>query len=144
VTADHRAQVDELLADYRRSRDQLASVHRALATVRESASSPDGAVTATVGPGGSLVRLEIADGAYRHYRPERLAALIVDTTAAAAAKAARVAGDLIAPVLPAGTDPAALLRGTADLTAAELAPPAPVAEENFEERTWLESGGAIR
>ena len=143
MTADHRAQVEDLLADYRRGREQLASVHRALATVRESASSPDGAVTATVGPGGALVKLEIADGAYRHYRPERLAALIVDTTEAAAAKAARVANDLVAPVLPADTDPAALLRGTADLTPAELAPPAPV-DDSFENRTWLESSGGIR
>jgi DNA-binding protein YbaB len=146
VTADHQAQVEELLADYRRGRDQLASVHHALAAVRESATSPDGLVTVTVGPGGILLDLRFADVAYRNYRPERLAALIVETTATAAAKAARVANDLVAPVLPAGADPAALLGGTADLTPGELAPPArpAVDERSFEERTWLQSGGTLR
>jgi DNA-binding protein YbaB len=137
VTADHRAQVEDLLADYRRSRDQLASVHRALSVVHESASSPDGAVTATVGPGGHLTKLEIHEDAYRHYRPERLAALIVKTVAAATAQAMDASADLIAPVLPADADPEALLRGTADLTAAELTPP-PVPEDSFENRTWLD------
>lgn len=142
MATDHQAQVDELLADYRRSRDQLASVHQALASVRASATSSDGLVTATVGPDGVLVDLEFADVAYRNYRPERLAALVVEATVAAAAKAARRANDLVAPVLPAGTDPAALLRGTADLTPAELAPPAPVVDDSFEHRSWLESGTA--
>lgn len=143
MPADHRAQVEDLLADYRRGREQLASVHRALADLRASASSPDGAITATVGSGGTLIKLEIADGTYRHYRPERLAAAIVDTIRAASAKAARAASDIVAPVLPPGTDPEALLRGTADLTPQELAPPAPV-EDSFENRTWLESGGVMR
>jgi DNA-binding protein YbaB len=142
LSSDHQAQVEELLADYRRSRDQLASVHQKLAAVRESATSPDGLVKATVGPDGVLVDLEFSDVAYRNYRPERLAELIVDATAAAAAKAARVASDLVAPVLPADTDPEALLRGTADLTPAELAPPAaPVVDDSFENRaSWLDSG----
>jgi len=54
---DHRAQVEEMLADYRRSREQLASVQRELAAVSGRASSPDGTVDATVGPGGKLVGL---------------------------------------------------------------------------------------
>jgi DNA-binding protein YbaB len=139
VSADHQVQVDDLLAGYRRSRDQLASVHRALSTVHESATSRDGAVRATVGPGGHLTALDIHEDAYRHYRPERLALLIVETVAAAAAKAMTVSTELIAPVLPADADPDALLRGTADLTPAELAPPRPP-DESFENRTWLESG----
>lgn len=138
MTADHRAQVDELLADYRRSREQLASVHHRLASVSESATSADGLVTVTVGPGGVLTGLVISAAAYRH-PPAELAALIVATTAVAASQAAKVAGELVAPVLPADSDPAALLRGTADLTPAELVPPSPLPiEESFENRTWLE------
>jgi DNA-binding protein YbaB len=138
VTADHRAQVDELLADYRRSREQLASVHHRLATVSESVTSADGLVTATVGAGGVLTDLVISDNAYR-LRQADLAALIVATAGAAASAAAKVACDAMAPVLPADTDPAALLRGTADLAPAELVPPAPVSvEESYENQTWLE------
>jgi hypothetical protein len=145
VSVDHRAQVEELLADYRRSRDQLASVHRALASVSESVRSEDGAVTATVGPQGTLTGLVIDESAYRRYRPAELADLIVRTASAAAARATRAAGELVAPVLPPGTDPEALLRGTADLTPAELrsAPPAP-ADESFEERSWMDTGGRAR
>jgi DNA-binding protein YbaB len=142
---DHRAQVEELLAEYRRSREQLASVHHALAALTESASSDDGAVRATVGQRGTLTALVIDDSAYRRYRPAELADLIVRTTAAAAAKAARAASEVVAPVLPPGSDPEALLRGTADLAPAELRPVSqqPV-EENFEERTWMERGGIGR
>jgi DNA-binding protein YbaB len=141
VAADHRAQVEELLADYRRSRDQLATVHQQLASVSQSATSPDGLVTATVGAAGTLTGLTIAEVAYRQYRPADLAALIVSTTAAAATMVAKLAAEVVAPVLPADTDPEALLRGTADLSPVELVPPAPV-EESYENRTWLKSGGA--
>ncbi|HET9143170.1 YbaB/EbfC family nucleoid-associated protein [Actinophytocola sp.] len=141
MTVDHQAQVDELVAGYRRSREQLASVQQALAAVRAAASSEDGLVTATVGPGGVLAGLTIDERAYRTYRPDELAALIVRTTAVAARLAARSAEDLVAPLLPSGADPAALLHGSADLTPAELAPPAVAAEESFENQTWMRRGG---
>lgn len=150
MTTDHRAQVDELLADYRRSRDQLASVQRDLARISGSATSPDGSVTAVVDAKGALTDLELGDHAYRQ-RPAQLAALIVRTTREAAAKAAEGAYRALSPVLPAGTDPEALLRGTADLRPEEIgvdetrAPeaarrrPAVVDDEDFEQREWLEA-----
>jgi len=146
VVADHAAQVEELLADYRRSRDQLAGVHTALAAISESATSPCGLVTATVSAQGALTALTIDDGAYRRYRPAELATVVVRTTAAADALAARAAGHVVAPVLPAGTDPEALLRGTADLTPAEVAPPRPAADpdDSFEHVSWLESDSPRR
>jgi DNA-binding protein YbaB len=137
VVADHRAQVDELVADYRRSREQLAAVQRALAAIRESATSEDGSVTATVGVRGTLTGLVITHAAYRSHRPAELADLIVRTTAAAATRATRSASDIIAAVLPSATDPSALLQGTADLQAGELQPATPDPDEGFEEHTWL-------
>lgn len=142
MTTDHRAQVDELLADYRRSRDQLASVQRDLAKVTASATSPDGTVTATVGARGTLTDLELTDAAYR-MRPAQLAQVIVRTTQDAAARAAERTYRAMAPVLPAGTDPEALVRGTADLRPDEIVPPAPKRrpvvedDEDFEQRDWL-------
>ncbi|MEV6240359.1 YbaB/EbfC family nucleoid-associated protein [Lentzea sp. NPDC051838] len=116
---DHRAQVEELLADYRRSREQLASVQRELAAVSGTASSPDGTVTAVVGAGGKLAGLELSELAYRRHRPEQLAELIVRTVAAAAASAAEGTYQTLSAVLPPSTDPAALVAGTADLKPAE-------------------------
>jgi DNA-binding protein YbaB len=140
--ADHRAQVEDLLADYRRSRDQLAGVQRALAAISESTVSPCGLVRATVSAQGALTGLDIHESAYRNYRPQELAAVIVRVTAAAAAQASRAASEVVAPVLPAGTDPDALLRGTADLTPAEYAPVEPkwVDDGSFEDMSWMEPG----
>ncbi|CCH34888.1 YbaB/EbfC family nucleoid-associated protein [Actinosynnema sp. NPDC047251] len=149
MTTDHRAQVDELLADYRRSRDQLASVHRDLAGITAAATSPDGTVTATVGAQGTLTDLELTDAAYR-LRPAQLAQVILRTTQEAAAKAAERTYRTLGPVLPAGTDPEALVRGTADLRPDEIAPPPAKRprvvedDEDFEQRDWLNvetSGG---
>lgn len=146
---DHRARVDELLADYRRSRGHLATVHQQLAAVSASASSDDGSITATVGPRGTLTGLTLTDEAYRRYRPAELATEILRLTATASSAALSQAGELIAPALPAGTDPAALLLGTADLSPDELRPepvaPSAVRTEteddgDFEERSWLAEG----
>jgi DNA-binding protein YbaB len=143
VVADHRAQVEDLLAGYRRSREQLGAVQRSLATVRETVTSDDGQVSVTVSASGTLVALAINEDAYRVLRPRDLAALIVRTTAEATARVTRQASEVLAPVLPADTDPAALLRGTADLSDDELTPkPAPESpDETFENETWMQSGG---
>lgn len=144
MEADHRAQVEELLAGYRRSREQLGAVQRELAAIQESASSEDGLVTVTVRASGQLVGLTIVDNAYRHLRPHELAGMVVALTAAAAAKVGRAAGAAIAPVLPRDTDPDALLRGTADLTPAELAPQRGDADETFEDLSWMRAEGKQR
>lgn len=135
-----QANAEQLLADYRRSREQLASVHRALATLTVSETSPDGAVTVTVGAQGVLTDLSIHDETYRHYRPQRLADTIVRLTAAAATRAAAQAAHLMAPVLPPGTDPAALLAGTADLRPDEIEPPRPSPFDTDDHigRSWME------
>jgi DNA-binding protein YbaB len=144
VVADHRAQVDDLIAGYRRSREQLGAVQRQLATVRETVTSEDGLVAVTVSASGTLVGLSIAEQAYRALHPTDLAALIVRTTAEATAKVTRAAGEVLAPVLPRDTDPDALLRGTADLSAQELTPPVveDLPDETFENKTWMQSGSA--
>jgi DNA-binding protein YbaB len=136
---DHQAEVERLLADYRRSREQLAAVCRALAEIVVSQSSSDGTVTVTVGAQGVLTGLHLEPDAYRWYRPADLAALIVRLAAVAAEQAATSAQRVIEPVLPPGIDPAAVLAGTADLRPRETAPPAPrEADDSLDGRTWLE------
>ena len=48
MPTDHRDEVAQLMADYRRGREQLASVQQALRSIAESVTSADGLVTATV------------------------------------------------------------------------------------------------
>ncbi|GAA3843234.1 YbaB/EbfC family nucleoid-associated protein [Saccharothrix violaceirubra] len=141
MTTDHRAQVDELLADYRRSRDRLATVQRDLATIVETATSPDGSVRATVGAQGTLTDLELDDHAYR-MPPRQLAQVVLRTVQEAAGRAAERTFRTLGTVLPAATDPEALVHGRADLRPEEIAPPAPVRsrrddDEDFEQRDWL-------
>lgn len=142
MVADHRAQVEDLIAGYRRSREQLGTVQRELTTVRETVTSEDGLIAVTVSASGALAGLVIAENAYRALRPADLAALIVRTTAEATARVTRAASEVLAPVLPTDSDPEALLRGTADLSVAELTP-VPAAEppdETFEDKSWMRSG----
>jgi DNA-binding protein YbaB len=143
VASDHQAQVDELLAEYRRSREQLAGMQRSLAAISESVTSPDGLVKATVGAHGTLTDLVIADAAYVRLSPSDLAKVVVRTAAAAATKASETANRTVSPLLPVHTDPAALLAGRADLTPAELAPAQPRRpdDESFEDLSWMDGPG---
>lgn len=124
--------MDELLADYRHSREQLASVQWELGAVTAAASDPDGLLTATVGARGALTGLAISDEAYQRYRPSELAGQIVRATGSATLRALAAAAVVLAPVLPAGTDQRAVLLGTADLEAVDIAPPKLATEEDSE------------
>jgi DNA-binding protein YbaB len=141
VASDHRAQVEELLADYRRSREQLASMQQTLAAISETVASSDSAVTATVGAHGTLTGLIISDEAYLRYRPSELGKLVVQTVAAATAKASEAANRTVSPLLPVQTDPAALLAGRADLSDAEIVPPGRhrADDDSFEDVSWLDN-----
>ncbi|RZS33864.1 DNA-binding protein YbaB [Herbihabitans rhizosphaerae] len=141
LSADHQAEVDGLLAEYRRSREQLAAVQQELAAIRVTASTEDGGITVTVGPQGTLTNLVITDAAHQRYRAAELAAIVVRLATAAAAQASERAARTLTPVLPADSDPAAVLRGTADLSDAEIAPKKPPpSEESFEDvPTWMDT-----
>ncbi len=149
MPVDHQSEVDQLMADYRRSREQLVAVQRGLASIREIATSPDELVTVTVGPRGTLVDLVIDDRAYQRLRPAELAELIVRTTDVAVAGATKRMHDQLTPVLPAGSDPEAVLSGRADLADSEVEPePQPGRharrrreDDSFEHRTFLTDGG---
>jgi DNA-binding protein YbaB len=138
----HQAEAERLLAGYRRSREQLAAAHRALAALSVSERSQDGAVTVTVGATGTLTDLTIRADVSRHYRPQRLAETILQLTGAAAQRAAAEAAKLLEPVLPPAADPDALLAGTADLQPDELAPPAVDGRDGHRadepRRSWLQ------
>jgi DNA-binding protein YbaB len=143
VPVDHQAEVDQLMADYRRSREQLVAVQRGLAAIQETATSQDELVTVTVGPRGTLIDLVIDELAYRRLRPSELAETIVRTTDLAVARATKRMHEQLAPVLPAGADPDAVLSGRADVTDAEVAPaprPASREDDSFEHRNWLVDG----
>ncbi|WP_317494605.1 YbaB/EbfC family nucleoid-associated protein [Haloechinothrix sp. LS1_15] len=143
---DHRARVDELLTEYHRSREQLAATHRELATIREATSVAGGLVTATVGPLGTLEELRIAPEAYARLTATELSSQIVRATTEAAARARSRAADVLAGVLPTGTDPHALLLGTTELSghdgAGAIAPGRSGRQVPRQDAGWVRETGA--
>jgi hypothetical protein len=148
--ASHSDQVEELLADYRRTREQLASVHKTLLSIKESVTSQDGLITATVGPHGNLLGLVIAEAAYQRYRAAELAREVLRTVTAASGRAAERANATLLPVLPPDSDPAALVAGRADLQPAEITPEPPPSRPrpsprqhdddlSYEEHSWMDT-----
>lgn len=89
MIADLEARARELGERSRELRDRLRG---AQATQR----SPDGAVTATVAPNGSLRHIEFSPDATR-FSPARLGEIVLDTVRRAQARAARQAADSVGP-----------------------------------------------
>lgn len=143
MMTDHQAEVERLLAEYRRSREQLGAVHRELAAITVSRTSQDNSITVTVGPQGTLTGLDISEDAYHRYRAYELAAAIVELVTEAAVQAAAMAQKVLEPVLPRTADPKAVLAGTADLRPEEIVPVQANGateddDESLDQRSWLE------
>jgi DNA-binding protein YbaB len=100
VRPEWQAHIDELLGQYRQLRDNLGRMQREMAELTATAESPDGAVRATVGHRGDLVRLEINPRAQRALDSVTLAEVIVSTTRQAAADVARKTREVVEPNLP--------------------------------------------
>ncbi|WP_406688784.1 YbaB/EbfC family nucleoid-associated protein [Saccharopolyspora sp. ID03-671] len=132
MPTDHRARAEELLADYRRSRENLDDTRRDLAAVTATAASDDGRVRVVVGPQGALRELVLADDVAQRMRPAELAATVVRLSAEAARTAAQRTAAVLADVLPAGTDPELLLGP----------PPEPLPRNETPRRSDVSSGDA--
>ncbi|WP_245560159.1 YbaB/EbfC family nucleoid-associated protein [Actinopolyspora halophila] len=155
MAVEDRARVEELVAEYRRSRERTSALRGELEAMEETATSERGAVSVTVGSEGALRDLRLSEQAYQQHRPAELAELIVRLSGAAADRAARRAEAAVTEVLPAGADPVALCGGR---RVAEGSSPAgsPSAgskegaavetdewdeEEPYEQRGWSRSWG---
>ncbi|MDP9644122.1 DNA-binding protein YbaB [Actinopolyspora lacussalsi] len=156
---DHRAQVEEMIADYRRSSQRLSEVDEELASIEETAGDERGNVSVTVGSGGALRRVWLAEQVYRTHSPDELGRLIVRLSATATARIAERTDAVLATVLPSGSDPAALRADSAASASsvtgvsvpngsgvADNGPRNSAAEpeqdESLEPRSWLRDVGA--
>ncbi|MCX6465486.1 MAG: YbaB/EbfC family nucleoid-associated protein [Pseudonocardiales bacterium] len=88
--AEHQQRLADLRVRAERVRTEVAAV-------TGSATSPDGAVTVTVAPGGALRGLRLAPRAEELTRTQ-LAALVVATAAEATAAAGRRVEEVVAPL----------------------------------------------
>lgn len=128
-----RYQIDQLLGEYERVRDNLSAVQEKLRTTCGESQSKDGSVRVTVGLRGNLQDLRIEPRAYRRLSPSELAAEILDLVGRATQDAQGQIEDVMAPFLPAGVSYADAMSGRAD--PASWVPHGPMTPETFED--WL-------
>jgi DNA-binding protein YbaB len=95
-----QAYADELRAMFMRMQDEGLELHRKARAVQVTETSPDGLVSATVGPRGDLVRLDLDPRLYRRPDSRQLADTITETIARAAAKARERVIEIFEPVIP--------------------------------------------
>jgi DNA-binding protein YbaB len=95
-----QAYAEQLMAEFQRTREHAAELRERLRTVTASATSPDSLVTATVGPRGQLLRLDIDPRVYRHPNARVLADSITATVQRATADAVAKVAVLCQPAPP--------------------------------------------
>src|SRR5690348_5693036 len=125
------ARYDELVTAYERTRKQLGELREKMQGLSGAATSPDGLVSATVGPRGELTALTLSPRTYRHLGTEELAETILATVRRAGANLTEQAGELYAPFLPKDVSYAQLRSGEAD--PASFAPREPLTADTFQE-----------
>jgi len=105
-----RALAEELTGQLAKVRSGLSDMQNEITAVTATARSPDGYVTATIGPRGHLVRLQLDGRIYRNPDSTKLAATITETIQKATTEAAQKVQDVTAKYAP-GMDVSGYLRG---------------------------------
>ena len=105
-----RAYAQSLSGQFQEIRRQLSTMQEELNAISATAKSPDGFVTATVGPRGQLIKLHLDPRVYRSPDSARLATVITETIHAATRDAAAKVDTIAAKHAP-GVDAGSYLRG---------------------------------
>ncbi|SHN03279.1 YbaB/EbfC family nucleoid-associated protein [Cryptosporangium aurantiacum] len=95
-----QARADELMEEFHRLRDGVGELQQQLRTIEVVVHSDDRLVTATLGPRGQLVRLELDPRIYRDPNSRELASKITDTIQKGARQVADRTLELCRPFLP--------------------------------------------
>ncbi|MFJ6195295.1 YbaB/EbfC family nucleoid-associated protein [Micromonospora sp. NPDC092111] len=105
-----RARFDEVYGQYRRLRSGMDELQTKLAELRVTERSDDGQVTATVGPRGELISVELDPAVYQDRDHQALGRKITTTVHRAAAAAAAATQAMVATHLPDGSGTVDFLR----------------------------------
>jgi DNA-binding protein YbaB len=117
VATPYDQQIEEMLREYRRQREQAVETRRRVGEVTASATAPRQAVKVTVGAQGEVNEIEFPTGAYRRMAPKELADALLDTIREARNKALQQVGEVVSADLPQGVTITDLLQGRVDPTA---------------------------
>ncbi|MGH3648980.1 MAG: YbaB/EbfC family nucleoid-associated protein [Micromonosporaceae bacterium] len=95
-----QARLDGMMAQVRRLATDVTTVQKRMIRVTATVTSEDGLITATVGPRGHLIDLEIDPKIYRRPNSAQLARTIVETVARAVEQSANEVQDLLESTIP--------------------------------------------
>ncbi|MCX5135012.1 YbaB/EbfC family nucleoid-associated protein [Streptomyces sp. NPDC060011] len=110
-------QIEDLLEQYRRQREQAAETRRRINATTSTATAPRQTVKVTVGAQGEVTAIEFPTGAYRRMAPKELADVLLATIQQARSEALDGVAGVLAGELPSGVTVADLLQGRVDPTA---------------------------
>ncbi|MET7941244.1 YbaB/EbfC family nucleoid-associated protein [Streptomyces sp. NPDC005302] len=107
-------QIEDLLEQYRRQREEAAETRRRINATTSTATAPRQTVKVTVGAQGEVTAIEFPTGAYRRMAPKELADVLLATLQQARSEALEGAAGVLAGELPPGVTVADLLQGRVD------------------------------
>lgn len=95
-----QARADELMDEFHRLRSGVGELQQQLQAIKVVVHSKDRLITATVGPRGQLVQLELDPRIYRDTNSRKLATTITETVQEGARQVAERTIELCRPFLP--------------------------------------------
>ncbi|MGW5651286.1 YbaB/EbfC family nucleoid-associated protein [Streptomyces humi] len=107
-------QIEDLLEQYRRQRDEAAETRRRINETTATVTAPRQTVKITVGAQGEVTAIEFPTGAYRRMAPKELADVLLTTLRQARAEALEGVAGVLAEQLPPGVTVPDLLQGRVD------------------------------
>ncbi|MEU3795732.1 YbaB/EbfC family nucleoid-associated protein [Streptomyces fructofermentans] len=121
-------QIEDLLAQYRRQREEAVETRRRINATTATVTAPRQTVKVTVGAQGQVTALEFPTGAYRRMPPKELADVLLTTIQQARSNALESVGTIASEGLPHGVKISDLLQGQVDATV--FLPPEPMVPES--------------
>ncbi|MER7922932.1 YbaB/EbfC family nucleoid-associated protein [Streptomyces sp. NPDC096057] len=110
----YEQQIEDLLEQYRRQRDEAAETRRRINQTTSTVTAPRQTVKITVGAQGEVTAIEFPTGAYRRMAPKELADVLLTTLRQARAEALEGVSGVLADRLPPGVTVPDLLQGRVD------------------------------
>jgi hypothetical protein len=117
MSSPYDQEIEDLLALYRKQREEAVDKRRRINEVTGTATAPRQTVKATVNAQGEVVSIEFPTGAYHRMAPKELSEALLATLREARANALEAVAEVTGLGLPDGIKVADLLAGKADPTA---------------------------
>lgn len=117
MSSAYDQQIEDLLAQYRRQREEAIETRQRINEVTGTATAPRQTVKATVSAQGEVVAIEFPTGAFHRMTPKELSETLLTTLRQARSNALEAVAEVAGLGLPSGVKLAELLEGKADTTA---------------------------